>query len=550
LFERVPTEPTDDGTRNVAQITYEKLLQVETLAKRLETDWMIYATAEDIANLLQSSASRYSITTPQREDIARRWTALAKAKLPIAKQISHPGFRIATLAQTMRFVQSKPADWTEIIDAAKALTNVADRVYVLQIIGLSLPKGMAAQSTKLLEQAKQEIKDIPSILDQFERYLGLAEGVRDLDTSLCRELVGRAAIAIRGSAEDVHEQQRRLVDIAYRIDRDFAEKLIDEFDNDDAKRRASGQMKLLGVRNAIKESEGKLDEDKVLRRIRAVDVSRLGVLLLRSLNAGRVQTYHPSDIRGYLDLVADQPLKRAYPILVWYVENAVARYGSTEQASAFLRPIFDACVVGAQIAGQVAGMTMVRLRAVKSQAGAQLGGGRSLLATPKNRDHAIRILASWLEKHLAETALIHDPYFGPEDLDWVQMIRTAKADCGITIMTARRNQPTPPSGAELTDVYASAWRRLFDQRPPKTEIAVIGGETSKESPIHDRWLISGESGLRFGTSLNSLGRTKDSEISELTSEEVEQRRSQLLQYLTREKAEHNGETLRLNRFWL
>lgn len=550
LFERVPSDPVDVSTRDLAEVTYEKLLQVETLSKRLETDWMIYTTTEDIADLLQSPANRYSINVPQREDIARRFTALANSKLPMPKQISHPGFRIATLAQIMRFTQSRPADWTKLIKDAKELANVADRVYVLQIVALSLPKGMSAQRTKLLEQARQEIKEIPSLLDQSERYLGLAEDVRDFDTTLCRELVNRAAAAIRESTEDAHEQQRRLVDIAYRIDGDFAKKLIDGFDDDDAKRRAQAQMKLLEIRNAIKEEEGKLDEDKVLRRIRGADVSRLGVLLLRALNARRVQTYHPSEIRTYLDLAAEQPLKRAHPVLAWYIENAVIRFASTDHASLFLRPIFDACVVGAQMAGQVAGRAMVRLRAVRTQAAAQLGGGRSLLTTPKNRDEAVRILTSWLEKNLSGTALIHDPYFGPEDLSWLQVIRTANSDCEITVMTARRHQPAPSGGSELADVYTAAWRGSFDQNPPKTEIAVIGGEVLKESPIHDRWLVSGAAGLRFGTSLNSLGLSKDSEISELTPEDVEQKRVELLQYLTHEKSEHNGEKLRLSRFWL
>jgi len=227
---------------------------------------------------------------------------------------------------------------------------------------------MSAQSAKLLEQAKQEIKDIPCTLDQIERYLGLAEDVQQLDSSLCRDLVNRAAMVIKEATDDVTEQQRRLVDLAYRVEEGLAKKLIDEFDGDDAKRRAQAQMKLLEIRNAIKEDEGKLDEEKVLRRIQSEDVSQLGVLLLRSLNSGRVQSYHPSEIRGYLDLAAEQPLRRAYPILVWYLENAVTRFSKTPQASIFLRPIFDACVVGAQMAGRVAGRAMVRLRAVKTQA--------------------------------------------------------------------------------------------------------------------------------------------------------------------------------------
>jgi hypothetical protein len=159
-------------------------------------------------------------------------------------------------------------------------------------------------------------------------------------------------------------------------------------------------------------------------------------------------------------------------------------------------------------------------------------------------------LSRWFEENLGETVLIHDPYFGPEDLQWLQVIRSAKPGCEITLMTARLHQPVPPIGEELDDVYTTAWRTAYDQQPPKVDIAVIGGEKSRESPIHDRWLVSGNAGLRFGTSLNSLGLTKDSEISAMTPEDAEQKKVELMQYLTREKSEYRGEKLRLKRFWL
>jgi hypothetical protein len=143
--------------------------------------------------------------------------------------------------------------------------------------------------------------------------------------------------------------------------------------------------------------------------------------------------------------------------------------------------------------------------------------------------------------------VIHDPYFGPDELEWVQVIRMAKPNCVIRVMTARRHQP---AGEDLEEVYALAWRRQFDQAPPKAEIAVIGGERSKDSPIHDRWLVSGTSGLRFGTSLNSLGLSKESEVSEMSPADAAVKYAEITQYLLREKTEHNGERLRLTRFWL
>ena len=94
------------------------------------------------------------------------------------------------------------------------------------------------------------------------------------------------------------------------------------------------------------------------------------------------------------------------------------------------------------------------------------------------------------------------------------------------------------------------WQAQYDQLPPKAEIVIIGGERSKNSPIHDRWLVTNEAGLRFGSSLNSLGIAKESEISEMSGVDVEQKRAEMDSYLDREKTDYQGEKLRLIRFWL
>jgi len=549
LSARVPFDPIDASAESAAECKYDTLLQVEKLTDRLETDWMIYASAKDVAQCIQSPKNRYSITIPQREDISWRFMAIANRRLPAARHIAHAGFRIVTLAEALSMRQAKPIEWTTLIGEADALENVADRVYVLQSIALCLPKGMAQQKTQLLAAAREQIGDIPWELDQIERYLGLAEDLQGVDTQAVKELVNRAATVIAGSSDDVREQRRRLVDVAYRVDEAFATKLIDTFDDDEAKRQAQVQVRLLEVRKTITDSEGKPDQEKILPKIRAAEVSRLGLMLMRSLNAGRVQTYHLREIRDYLEMAADQPLNRAFYMLVWYLENAVVRFSQTDQASALIRPMFNACVVGAQLAGQIAGRALVRLKALKRESN-ELSSSRSLLVTPGSRTEAVRVLATWLERHINDQVKIHDPYFGPDDLSWLQVIRTARPNCSICVLTSRRHQPTLPAGEELDDVYASAWRRAYDQSPPKAEIAIIGGEKSRDSPIHDRWLVSGAAGLRFGTSLNTLGLAKDSEISEMSPDDSEQKSAEMDQYLTREKTEHNGERLRLSRFWL
>jgi hypothetical protein len=280
-----------------------------------------------------------------------------------------------------------------------------------------------------------------------------------------------------------------------------------------------------------------------------VDLSKLGWSLFRALNSGRVQTFHPADIRPYLEAAAGQPLRQSFSILSWYIENAVIRFARTEQATSFLRPMLDATIVGAQLAGQVAGRSLIRLKALKHQS-AQLSVAQSLMVTPGTRDEAVQVLSTWFERQLGKVVKICDPYFGPGDLSWLQIIRTARPGCSIQIMTARKNQPPTGPDEELEDIYVNTWRRLYDQTAPIAEIAIIGGERTKDSPIHDRWIVSESVGLRLGTSLNSLGLTKDSEISEMSPSDVAQKLCEIDQYLSREKTEHRGEKLRLTKFGL
>jgi len=188
-----------------------------------------------------------------------------------------------------------------LIKEAEALENVADRVYVLQVLALALPKNMSAQRASLLSAAFQQICAIPSGLDQIDRYLGLAEDVQGIDGALSKNCATQAATVISRSANDVDDQRRRLVDIAHRIDDQFAKAIIEKFDDDEARQSAQAQVRLLEIRDAVTDSAkaGK-EQANALKKVRSSEIARLGTYLVKALNGGRVQTYHPRDIRPTL----------------------------------------------------------------------------------------------------------------------------------------------------------------------------------------------------------------------------------------------------------
>lgn len=98
----------------------------------------------------------------------------------------------------------------------------------------------------------------------------------------------------------------------------------------------------------------------------------------------------------------------------------------------------------------------------------------------------MRILTAWFERKLGTVVRICDTYFGPQDLSWLQIIRAARPGCRIEVLTARKNQPVTGAGEELEDIYINAWRGRYDQTALCADFAIIGGERTKDSAIHDR----------------------------------------------------------------
>lgn len=103
----MPSDPIETSAGADSELSWDVLGQIVDLIERMDTDWMIYATTEDIADALQSSKNTYLVGTPQREALAHRIEAVAKTKLPIERQIGHTGYRLATLAQTLRIRKRK-----------------------------------------------------------------------------------------------------------------------------------------------------------------------------------------------------------------------------------------------------------------------------------------------------------------------------------------------------------------------------------------------------------------------------------------------------------
>jgi hypothetical protein len=158
--------------------------------------------------------------------------------------------------------------------------------------------------------------------------------------------------------------------------------------------------------------------------------------------------------------------------------------------------------------------------------------------------YAARILANYrLTTNGREYLKICDPYFGPKDLEVLQLVLSTAPKLEVTIVTSRKQQEKDKVSWPYEEYYSSYWEKHFsNQTPPKTEVVVVGGR-SGELPTHDRWWLTNGSGLRFGSSFSGLGKSRDSEISRLSGTEIQERMLITAEYTTRQKREHLGEKI-------
>jgi hypothetical protein len=226
----------------------------------------------------------------------------------------------------------------------------------------------------------------------------------------------------------------------------------------------------------------------------------------------------------------------------WVIENAIVRRAHAAEAKRLLRELFEAmlssCEIAAAVVSRATGMK------VAQETVANRVDQKKVIIAAGQRDRATEYLRQWLGQCAHDYLWICDPYFGPRDLEILQLVLECKRDLRVTVVSSRKQQNDDHVTSPADDYYVQYWRKNFsDQAPPTTEFVIVGTRSSGDLPIHDRWWLSKDQGLRIGTSFNGLGVSRDSEICPLSDSEIREREAQTLSYINHQKREHLGDKL-------
>lgn len=522
-----------NGFKNVS---FTDILDIIELLGNMQNDSFI---SYFINSIVQTILEKRMFNEQQKANIYTKLSKLIEDKFPNQRFIQHYGYKIASQATINRITKVPSCTWQDLISQAKDILNIADRAYVLGIIAISLPNKESEKRKQCIQDARILIDTIPAAYDRIEHYEMLAELVSEIDKSMCKDILKTAMSDSTTSDEpELYQSQRKIIDLAYRIDSDLASTFASLIDDDEARismrRKIDHQVKLLELKNQLINGDYKPSSFAETN-----DYSSTAWKVLALLNSGRVTPVHTDTIREYLKIASNAPFTKSLPIMEWAIQNAIVRYAKTDYAIHYIRPMFEASRICAELIARMALRVANKHLSVKRKNNDNLS---TYLVRPNERDKAIQFLSVWFENEVNEYLKICDPYFGLDDLEILKIINTVNPNCRVQILTGKNTQKGIQGS--LKDTYIDYWRtKISEQEPPDTEIVIVGTKSSGKPPIHDRWWISKGTGLRVGTSFNSLGINKLSEISILTSDESRDLEDNIDQYLLRKKREHQDERL-------
>lgn len=524
-FERVPGGATD--------LSYEEAGRVMQLMRSIGNDSFIYFLMK---NLVDSILAGGNLKAAQKLAVAQQLTELSEDKFPNSRFIKHDGYVIAATAQIQRLTESRTRNVGALRERAKTLPNTADRAYVLTVVA-----GVAAGAKErrdCVNEARRLADEIPTLADKLDHYQHISSELARVDASLSRTLLQDAIkMALGSEGESVAQRRRSLIDLASRLhpDIDIADSLASLADDDPVKQRIDEQLRLRRMKEALAH-RGRTDLP-VARQV--LDWSRAAWLRLGSLVAKRGTPTSPERALPMLQFAQNQSLANSFPIFAWFIENALQFRRDSAQTRAYVRSLFEACLLGAEVALHALNRPTHAGRLLAIQTGSDSFG---TIVGAGERERGLGYVRRWLEEQVCgDSIVVIERYFKPAAVELLALIADSCPDSDVTVIAGRQESLEGLSTVP-EDAYRAEWRRLRSDEPPLCRLLFLQTRVSAKFPFHDRWWLTERAGLCLGTSFAGLG-VRISEVRPLDTGEAEQRWVEVMPYLTLTKREFDGERI-------
>lgn len=542
LLRRTPLDdPYIEKRTTRRKLKYEQVVDLFPVLRKISTDSALYAFTSQICD---RATQRGALTRQQMADIGDRIEKEIAAKFPDARNIEHEGYLIVTLAQVGRLKVYAEHRWQALVEQAERITNIADQAFVLTELAEAMAPRFKQLAESVLRRAKTLVDTMSVNIDRADRYLSITRAAFDIDRALAKDCARSAyTYACEDPDENFVARRRRILDIANLIDPAFAESLVGVVDDDTtramAKREGREHLRVLALEKALTSRDAGLTNTKEEHE----ELTEGAWRALGLLNADWTEPRHIEELRPYIKLCADLPLvQSAFPILAWTIESQRRRMAMSPAGRAtfgrLAQALVEACEAAIAIIGTTGQLDQMLSPSFRIGQGSQEESG--IVIGEGERQKALDVIRTWASD-IEGYVKICDPYFSLQDLDLIRLLRSCDGDVRIIVLAAKGRQ----EATDLQSHYVEAWHRSIAADLPGNCDIFFTGTADGAFPIHDRWMISSDGGLRIGTSYSGLGIGKTSEISRLSALEARTLEEEIDAILQRTRREYKGKPLGL-----
>lgn len=514
IYKGKGNQSTIDSENLKLKIEFGDALSVISILRKIDFDVIISNRIRELKN----AARNNSFTRENVIIIGDKIRELIDEKLPDLNNICHDGYKILCTAYLYKIIKNeKETDWKLLIEGVNKIDNYSDKAFVISSLSTLIPGLRAISKTALMQDALSIIDGFHSYISRVERYADIKENIKEISEVECKERLKKAINdSTTENTFELYDRQKEIIDFAYELDNDFAEELIKIVNNDPARESIGERLK-----THLKTLYLKKDfvNDKLTNDINEIkSLTKICEDYSDKLLKGRVSSRRLEKLAPLLNTAHSRPISESYSIYHFFIINANERFNSTqEQATKYLLPIFEAILKNIQMVKVLANRTKTTITSTTEERALNLSS--HLIITPGQGHTAIDFISRWVKSEVVEYIKICDPYFKSEDLELVKEIFLLKQDIKFSILA----QDEYADKGDLREKYTEKWSRICDQDPPEIRVVIVGYRNGNNdqfiSPSHDRWYITYKSGLRVGTSYNSIGK-KNSEISIMTEAEA------------------------------
>jgi hypothetical protein len=536
LLEGIPpTEPSDNVLSLRRNLEHRTLLDALSLLELIDDDWCIWFVLRAIG----TSATRKdtTLTREQRVDLHARSESLITRKLPTPGKIQHDGYKWLCAAELLRIAPqgATESDWRELAGWARSIPNIPDCAFTIVNIVAAMPKRHDTLRKEVLQTAVAIARGIRVISERGDAIMRIADEVQGWDQRLAKELL-RECLQIWqvGDIHDADHDRRvtRLLDVAYKVSPDFALGLSAEIDGDPARRSARFERVLSRERLEARRRMSDTGEvEAPLQTNTGSSLAEAAWANLAALHSGSLSARKANTLRKSLEAAARWPLSTSYHVFAWTIQNWLDRPADATQKASGARRLSQAAILCGETMRAISSKPF-ETREVRSTFDPPTPS-RVILIGPGEKRKAIGVIRDWLVRTTPALVKIADPYFGPDELEFLKLIADHGCVKHVQVLTSSQQMRKLSSYPAIEDVFVQAWAKFSVDVPPPTDITVVGIPPAWGSPMHDRWWITEGSALDFGTSLNGLGLKQESSIQECDEQTAADMEAAIDKYLRR-----------------